>query len=476
MLQVCLSSGFALLVTKLVACRRRLASSSSFVPRHASRDNDDDDARHAADERGACAPRSFELHCATSAGLGGRAAGGVGAPERSADAVPHAALAHAAARAQMKHQVPRACAPSDDSDDDELYALYATRLDAPTPTPGERGGRGAWPQSPSPPPPMPVSPSVLAAARAPTPLWGGYLRGGHVRGAAAAFGSCGGAGSRGGLGGGIGGGGIGGSGMGGGGFVFAFPEEERPPKLRANAGARLSASAAPLLVEWLMLVEGATAWVTGCAWTDALVAWTSLGAYPTAAVAMQDVGVSALLTLVGMGWLALSGRQPDAISDEAKGSREEARDTTADTAADTTTDTAADTTAAAPTDRPPQQHSRRCAHARGKARGVRRCPRLLPQRTPLVGLTRRRVLPCVLGVGGRLQVELFFATNALTFVVGWSWIVLSRDLTVLSAAGLTHAVGGSAWGVRAMLAAGFALLYGPAVGVAISCLSTDRPT
>ena len=37
--------------------------------------------------------------------------------------------------------------------------------------------------------------------------------------------------------------------------------------------------------------------------------------------------------------------------------------------------------------------------------------------------------------GSREEVELFFATNALTFVVGWSWIVLSRDLSTLSAAG-----------------------------------------
>ena len=37
-----------------------------------------------------------------------------------------------------------------------------------------------------------------------------------------------------------------------------------------------------VLEKCLGLLEGAAAWATGCAWTDAVVAWTPLADYPTA--------------------------------------------------------------------------------------------------------------------------------------------------------------------------------------------------
>ena len=191
-------------------------------------------------------------------------------------------------------------------------------------------------------------------------------------------------------------------------FLFAFPQ---PPGPAASAsaqpltGARIERHCLrPLLVQFLALMEGATAWVTGVAWTDAIVAFTSLGQYPTAAVTLQDVGVGSLLTAIAIGSLAFAGRQrasggggphamaghalSGAISEEAKGSRE--------------------------------------------------------------------------------AVELFFLTNALTFVVGWSWVVVARDLSTLVAAALITSFDAPTFLFRSLLAALAALAMGPAL--AFCCL------
>jgi hypothetical protein len=120
-----------------------------------------------------------------------------------------------------------------------------------------------------------------------------------------------------------------------------------------HAGQRLQRHCLrPLLMQFLALVEAATAWVTGNAWIDALKAWTPLAEYPTPGVAATDIGISWFVTLATAIWLILSGRSGP-LSDEKKGSREE--------------------------------------------------------------------------------VELFFATNASSFLVGFSWVSVCRDLSTMTA-------------------------------------------
>ena len=74
--------------------------------------------------------------------------------------------------------------------------------------------------------------------------------------------------------------------------------------------------------------------------------------------------------------------------------------------------------------------------------------------------------------GSREALEVFFATNAMTFVVGWSWVVLARDLSTLAAAALARALHASLW-ARHALAAIAAFACGPAIGLAIGCRARD---
>ena len=175
-------------------------------------------------------------------------------------------------------------------------------------------------------------------------------------------------------------------------FPAASPQLSQQQRFSRRAGGALDRHCLrPLTVQFLALLEGATAWVTGVAWTDAIVAWTTLGAQPDARVAFGNIGLCLLLTCAAGGWLAFSGRRSDAISlsDEDKGSREE--------------------------------------------------------------------------------VELFFATNEAIFVIGWAWVVLLRDLSVLSAEVLSLAFGVGAAPGRAALAGVTAFVFGPLVGVVVAC-------
>lgn len=186
-------------------------------------------------------------------------------------------------------------------------------------------------------------------------------------------------------------------------FAFAFPQSRAQPRSgpfgawrpRARrTGERIERHCLrPLLIQYLALLEGATAWVTGIAWTDAIVAWTSLGEYPSPRVTLADLGVCVTITLSALLWLALSGRRTGpagALSDRAKGSREE--------------------------------------------------------------------------------VELFFATNALTFVVSWSWVVLSRDISTLTSAVLSVSFDATSPFARALLAGMMAFVSGPLIGIVAGCL------
>jgi len=164
------------------------------------------------------------------------------------------------------------------------------------------------------------------------------------------------------------------------GFAFtAAPSARQPARMRLERHCLR-----PLLVQFLALLEGATAWVTGCAWTDAIVAWTSLAAYPTPLVAVKTLVTSVVISVLGVSWLVFSGRS-NTLSDEKKGSREE--------------------------------------------------------------------------------VELFFATNACVFVVGWCWICMTREVSMLATVGIAGHT--QVW-VRYTVAAIVTFIMGPLIGILVA--------
>ena len=72
--------------------------------------------------------------------------------------------------------------------------------------------------------------------------------------------------------------------------------------------------------------------------------------------------------------------------------------------------------------------------------------------------------------GSREEVELFFLTNALTFVVGWSWVILARDLSTLTSTALSTELDITELQIRLLLAALTAFVCGPLVGIVAGCL------
>ena len=70
----------------------------------------------------------------------------------------------------------------------------------------------------------------------------------------------------------------------------------------------------------------------------------------------------------------------------------------------------------------------------------------------------------------REAVELFFCTNALTFVVGWSWVTLARDLSTLTSEAFSRDLEVTALPVRLLLSALTAFVCGPLVGMVAACL------
>jgi hypothetical protein len=130
--------------------------------------------------------------------------------------------------------------------------------------------------------------------------------------------------------------------------------------LESNAAASDGAARAAagldwraLCVQYLLLLEATFGWVTGCAWTDALVAYTPLGENTIERpwVAAEDVLVASAFTALGVLWLVSSGQAVGASAAVVH-------------------------------------------HARAHA-------------------------------------EAAFATNALCFFVGWSWVVVLRDGTAM---------------------------------------------
>ena len=397
---LCLSTAFALLVTKFVACRRRLVGEASPADESAG-------ARAAGWEGG-----GGELGSGGSGGEGSGEGSGEGNGEGS-NGVQRSGFQRSGGGARSggdEHEwddgpsypsyFDRAAELQGDEDDEELYELYssahASSAHAPSAShhDGSGGGRGAPAACLN----TPVRAALSAARNGgraaagrplhfPTPPVGSprACHGGAWRSSlpdtpspspAAAF-------------------------------AFALPRsggggarwlrQTASPLPSRRLGRRLERRCLrPLLVQYLALLEGATAWVTGVAWADAIMAWTTLGDYPTAAVTLQDLCVSTVLTLTAMLWLALSGRRMGPLSRQLafKGSREE--------------------------------------------------------------------------------VELFFLTNALTFVVGWSWVILARDLSTLTSTALSAELEITELPIRLLLAALTAFVCGPLVGIVAGCLWTAR--
>ena len=69
---------------------------------------------------------------------------------------------------------------------------------------------------------------------------------------------------------------------------------------------------------------------------------------------------------------------------------------------------------------------------------------------------------------------MFFLTNALTFVVGWSWVVLSRDLSTLAAATLAHSLEGGRT-TRSILDAVATFGFGPLLGLLLVRIDVSLP-
>uniref|UniRef100_A0A7S0P5Z9 Uncharacterized protein n=1 Tax=Calcidiscus leptoporus TaxID=127549 RepID=A0A7S0P5Z9_9EUKA len=112
------------------------------------------------------------------------------------------------------------------------------------------------------------------------------------------------------------------------------------------------ASVRATLLQSLSLMEATLGWVSGCAWTNAVVAspYFAFQAFPTVPGCIKNGGSALLLTCCGVGWLVASGSgSATRMDDRQRGKREE--------------------------------------------------------------------------------VERYFATNAMGFFVGWSWLVFLRSLS-----------------------------------------------
>jgi hypothetical protein len=66
-----------------------------------------------------------------------------------------------------------------------------------------------------------------------------------------------------------------------------------------------------LCAQYMEIMEGTFGWVVGCAWTDAIVAYTPLreNTIERPAIAAADVAFASGFTLLGVGWLVLSGQR-----------------------------------------------------------------------------------------------------------------------------------------------------------------------
>ena len=90
--------------------------------------------------------------------------------------------------------------------------------------------------------------------------------------------------------------------------AFSLPHFSNPvPFLTAAAKESAAEEAArasrAVLVQFIALLEGSSAWATGAAWPAVVVAYTPLSAEPSPLVVAQGVGISLALTALGAVWV-----------------------------------------------------------------------------------------------------------------------------------------------------------------------------
>lgn len=153
-----------------------------------------------------------------------------------------------------------------------------------------------------------------------------------------------------------------------------------------------------LAVQMLAFIEQTFGWVISCAWTDWVVASTSLGDFPTPTVALKDLGIALCLTALVVVWLLFAtphiseaaGRH---VATPLAPMGAAARDD------DATTERRSDDAESGPNGRP-----RTDAGGGSQATGP-----------------------------GRTELELLYLTNAFSFFAGWAWVAWLRDLSTLLA-------------------------------------------
>lgn len=84
--------------------------------------------------------------------------------------------------------------------------------------------------------------------------------------------------------------------------------------------AKLTRRAAACKV--MVLLEATMGWVSGCAWTDAIVYWSPLNEYPQPRVCAKDVGLAIGLNVLAYSWLVGTAGKAATIDDSARNDRE----------------------------------------------------------------------------------------------------------------------------------------------------------
>ena len=145
-------------------------------------------------------------------------------------------------------------------------------------------------------------------------------------------------------------------------------------------------------------------WVSGCAWTDAIVFWSPLDRYPSAAVCAKDVGLAMGLNCLAYAWLVGTAGKAASIDDAARRDRKK----------------------------------------------IQRDSILALNLSPSPSPTPRN---------DREKIERYFLNNALSFVVGWGWVTVLRGLATLFADNVCNAPTETVWNTLGQ--AGMVFIFGP---------------
>jgi len=164
----------------------------------------------------------------------------------------------------------------------------------------------------------------------------------------------------------------------------------------------------------LALLEQTVGWAVGCAWTNLVLASTSLASFPTLKVTSWDLLVALSLTLLAICWFFFTRPPAGAMNSFFPRRSYGERDAAGETKMSTST-----------------------------PRGLTANRVSYHAPTPTKALTGPSS-----GEVERAQVELFYLTNAFSFFVGWAWVSFLRDLQTLIARIASSSdllSGGAAW-------------------------------